>query len=99
MSRVNFKKWQCRMLLSLIFPGVRSQIQGMLMPPVAISLESMSHETRLRRVDFRVQTQIHYRKEMPPCYYELVFGTIHSMVTSRTCWMSNLYLGKDVNCC
>ena len=34
LSHVDFKKWQCRMSLSLIFPNVTCQIQGEVMPNV-----------------------------------------------------------------
>ena len=47
MSHVDFKKWQCCMSLSLIFPDVPCRIKEICMSPVVIILESLSHVTML----------------------------------------------------
>ena len=46
MSPVDFKKWQCRMSLSLIYAHVSCGIKEMTMSHVAIYFCPMSHVTR-----------------------------------------------------
>ena len=46
MSPVDFKKWQCRMALSLTFPTVTCRIQMKTMSHVAISFIPLSHVAR-----------------------------------------------------
>ena len=66
MSHVDFKKWQCHMSLSLIFPNVTCRIYEKAMShvtvissPCRMSLSPMSHvefkKVPCRAVDFRGQ--------------------------------------------
>ena len=57
MSRNNFKKWQCRMSVSLIFADVPCRILEIVMSLVVIFLEPLSHVARpVSPVEFKKWT-------------------------------------------